>query len=54
MTVKVNFLNPLGVSQGMQQDQFYLKIKDKRMFVSKETGESMLPENVQLLSNIPH
>ena len=53
MSVKVDFENPLGVSQGLQQDQFYLKIKDKRMFVSKETGESLLPENLQLLSNIP-
>ena len=53
MSVKVDFVNPLGVSQGLQQDQFYLKIKDKRMFVSKETGESLLPENLQLLSNIP-
>ena len=53
MSVKVDFLNPLGVSQGLQQDQFYLKIKDGKMFVSKDTGESILPENVQLLTNIP-
>ena len=53
MSVKVDFVNPLGVSQGLQQDQFYLKIKDHKMFVSKETGESIRPENVQLLTNIP-
>ena len=53
MVVKVNFVNPLGVSKGLEPDQFYMKIKDHRMFISKETGESILPDNLQLLSNIP-
>ena len=53
MTVKVNFDNPLGVSKGLEPDQFYMKIKDRRMIISKETGESILPENLQLLTNIP-
>ena len=51
--VKVDFKNPLAISKGMEQDQFYLKIKDPRMFVSKETGEMIPLENLQLLSNIP-
>jgi len=53
LSVKVDFNDPLSVSKGLQPDQFYLKIKDHRMFVSKETGESILPENLQLLTNIP-
>ena len=50
--VKVDFVNPLGVSKGLEPDQFYMKIKDPRMIISKETGESILPENLQLLSNL--
>ena len=53
MAMKVDFEKPLGVSRGLQPDQFYLRIKDTRLFVSKETGESILPENLQILSNIP-
>ena len=30
-----------------------LSIKDPKLFISNETGESILPENLQLLSNMP-
>ena len=53
ISMKVDFENPLAISRGLQPDQFYLKIKDTRLFVSKETGESILPENLQILSNMP-
>ena len=53
ITMKVDFENPLAISRGLQPDQFYLKIKDTRLFVSMETGESILPENLQILSNMP-
>jgi hypothetical protein len=46
MAVKVDFQNSLSVSRGLQPDQFYLTIKDPNLFVSKETGEPMLPENL--------
>lgn len=46
MRVKVDFLNPLSISRGLQPDQFYLTIKDHTLFVSNETGVSMLPENL--------
>jgi hypothetical protein len=53
MAMKVDFEKPLAISRGLQPDQFYLKIKDTRLFVSKETGEPILPENLQILSNMP-
>jgi len=51
--VKVEFQNPLALSRGIQPDQFLLTVKDPKMFVSNETGESIPLENLQLLSNIP-
>jgi hypothetical protein len=30
-----------------------LSIKNPKLFVSNETGESILPENLQILSNMP-
>ena len=46
MGVKVDFQNPLAVSRGIEPDQFMLSIKNPKLFVSKETGESILPENL--------
>jgi len=46
MSVKVDFQNPLIISQGIQPDQFLLSINDPKIFVSNETGESILFEDL--------
>lgn len=49
----LNFSNPLLVSHGIAPDQLIIKIRDKQMFRSTISNQTLLNENYWTYYNLP-
>ena len=53
MTLRVNFDDPLVVSKGKLFDQAYIVIKNKKLFISQDTGMILRDDENTLLDYFP-
>lgn len=53
MNLKLDFEDPTAASTGKTLDQFYIKIKNPKLFVSLESGESMSSDFETMSDLIP-
>ena len=51
--VKINFTDPGVVSQGFREDKVIVTIKNKNLFVAKDTGDMLKIDQITSIKKVP-